>query len=595
MLRFIFFLVLITPIAVHATQIQTKQIADGAVTNPKVNDVSVAKITSAATAFFTYKPNNVSCTDAQVLSWDNANQRWQCATTGGSGTVTLVATGSTLTGGPITTTGTLNVASGGITSNELAALSVTDAKVNDVRVSKITSAASAYFTYQPNATECAYGQILAYDGTTNGKRWHCQNLSNNNLIADAGAENRSTGTSFAWSADGGALSTATSGTNLLIGKASLTWDASASGQILRTSTFPYTAGYAGKQGMLRCLFATPTGTATHNIDLIADQSPFNLISTSTIPSSATPTYFTRYFTFPATAGNMQVQISSVASNEPLIVIDDCYVGPAQDFSTIGNNSGSYLTYKPNNVACLNNQILSYDNTNDRWSCSTITWSSISNAAGVYNTYKPNNVSCNDSEQLVWDNTNQRWSCSFTTRAWARINQKVTANLTGTYSQSGTTVTVTVANHGMKAGQWTYNDYTTGTAVDGGFVVQTVADANTFTVTAAASLTTSGNVTLTRHSFSGGNIAFVAKFGALTGLSVVNFTNAMPDNNYGISGGSCIGGSAQYGTVSALGQASGNFPAGMPSGALANYFPINVQTGGSGASIDCDAVYITVVR
>ena len=39
------------------------------------------------------------------------------------------------------------------------------------------------------------------------------------------------------------------------------------------------------------------------------------------------------------------------------------------------------------------------------------------------------------------------------------------------------------------------DFTTGSAVDGDFIVQTVADANTFTTTAAASATNSGNVTV----------------------------------------------------------------------------------------------------
>ena len=40
------------------------------------------------------------------------------------------------------------------------------------------------------------------------------------------------------------------------------------------------------------------------------------------------------------------------------------------------------------------------------------------------------------------------------------------------------------------------DYTSGSAVDGVFVVVTAADSNTFTVTAAASATNSGNVSVT---------------------------------------------------------------------------------------------------
>jgi hypothetical protein len=65
---------------------------------------------------------------------------------------------------------------------------------------------------------------------------------------------------------------------------------------------------------------------------------------------------------------------------------------------------------------------------------------------------------------------------------------------GTYSQSGTTVTVTKTNHGLALGQEIEVDALTGTAVDGDYVVETVSTADTFTYTAGTSLTTTGNVT-----------------------------------------------------------------------------------------------------
>ena len=68
--------------------------------------------------------------------------------------------------------------------------------------------------------------------------------------------------------------------------------------------------------------------------------------------------------------------------------------------------------------------------------------------------------------------------------------------TGTYSQSGTTTTITITNHGLAIGDEVTIDYTSGSAVDGVFVVVTAADSNTFTVTAAASATNSGNVSIT---------------------------------------------------------------------------------------------------
>jgi len=67
-------------------------------------------------------------------------------------------------------------------------------------------------------------------------------------------------------------------------------------------------------------------------------------------------------------------------------------------------------------------------------------------------------------------------------------------LSGTYDIPGsTTCTVTIANHGLSNGDTVGLNFTTGTAVDDGYVVSNVTT-NTFTVT-TASLTTSGNVTL----------------------------------------------------------------------------------------------------
>ncbi len=67
---------------------------------------------------------------------------------------------------------------------------------------------------------------------------------------------------------------------------------------------------------------------------------------------------------------------------------------------------------------------------------------------------------------------------------------------GTYSQSGTQVTITITNHGLAIGDVITIDYTTGSAVDGVHAISTVADQNTFTVIAGASATNSGNVTVT---------------------------------------------------------------------------------------------------
>ena len=56
--------------------------------------------------------NNATPTDGQLLSWDNTNGYWKPITASGTGTVTSVTAGTGLTGGTITSAGTLNVDTG---------------------------------------------------------------------------------------------------------------------------------------------------------------------------------------------------------------------------------------------------------------------------------------------------------------------------------------------------------------------------------------------------------------------------------------------------------------------------------------------------
>jgi len=69
----------------------------------------------------------------------------------------------------------------------------------------------------------------------------------------------------------------------------------------------------------------------------------------------------------------------------------------------------------------------------------------------------------------------------------------TVSKSGTYSQTTTTITVTIAGHNLVNGQRVFLDFTTGTSRDAVFEV-TVTDANVFTVTSTTA-STSGNVTM----------------------------------------------------------------------------------------------------
>jgi hypothetical protein len=120
----------------------------------------------------------------------------------------------------------------------------------------------------------------------------------------------------------------------------------------------------------------------------------------------------------------------------------------------------------------------------------------------------------------------------TAKAWVNFDGTTTsANLAGTYSQSGTTVTITTTTaHGLSQGQGISANFTTGTGVDGSYTVASITSPTVFTYIALTSLTTSGNVTLNRSSIrSQYNVSSVTKNG--TGEYTVNFATAMADANY----------------------------------------------------------------
>ena len=69
-----------------------------------------------------------------------------------------------------------------------------------------------------------------------------------------------------------------------------------------------------------------------------------------------------------------------------------------------------------------------------------------------------------------------------------------ATVTGTYAQSETTITVTKNSHGLSIGGFVVLTFTSGDGVSDNYEIKTVTT-NSFTVTAAASQTTSGDVTI----------------------------------------------------------------------------------------------------
>lgn len=77
---------------------------------------------------------------------------------------------------------------------------------------------------------------------------------------------------------------------------------------------------------------------------------------------------------------------------------------------------------------------------------------------------------------------------------------IAPDIRGTYVQSGTTVTITITNHGKSQGDQVTTEYRStatpqGSPVDGTFTVASVVNANVFTVTASNSATDNGEVSI----------------------------------------------------------------------------------------------------
>ena len=110
----------------------------------------------------------------------------------------------------------------------------------------------------------------------------------------------------------------------------------------------------------------------------------------------------------------------------------------------------------------------------------------------------------------------------------------------TYARSGSTITVTLANHGYSNGDQVIVDITSGNGSDDFYTITSVADAFTFTVTDSSSGTTSGNVTVHPCRFGEGVWEEVAAPGITTTFDndtmPLKLTRVLP-GTFAINGGS----------------------------------------------------------
>jgi len=118
------------------------------------------------------------------------------------------------------------------------------------------------------------------------------------------------------------------------------------------------------------------------------------------------------------------------------------------------------------------------------------------------------------------------------RAWVNFNGIAASHQAGTYTQSGTTVTVSVNSHGLYVGSVFFIDITSGSGVDGTYTVVSVPNGNQFTYNAAFIASAIGNCALVQNAIRGsGNVSSIAD--RAIGRYSVNFITPMPDINYAV--------------------------------------------------------------
>ena len=135
-------------------------------------------------------------------------------------------------------------------------------------------------------------------------------------------------TSGNWTASGGAT-TAINSTAVGTGAQGYDWDSNSASQTLTSDAITIPNGLKGRNGVVSCAVKAASGTATH---LLQVYDGTNVVASGTISSSTS--VFSRTsinFVFPS-SGTVAARLISVASNEPEVYVDDCYLGPSEGYN-----------------------------------------------------------------------------------------------------------------------------------------------------------------------------------------------------------------------------------------------------------------------
>lgn len=159
-----------------------------------------------------------------------------------------------------------------------------------------------------------------------------------NILTNPGFENGK----YGWTASGGATATANT-TAKGIGNYGYDWDSNSAAQTLVSASVTIPAGLYGKNGLAYCNIKVPSGSATHTITV--NDGTNDLVTAQTLTSYSTGHVIQPItFTMPS-SGTIRLKLTSVASNEPEIYIDSCYIGENWKVGS-GNFVSSWQSWTP---------------------------------------------------------------------------------------------------------------------------------------------------------------------------------------------------------------------------------------------------------
>ncbi len=382
-----------------------------------VADVDFSELTGGTGIYFSYAPDGTACGADQVLKWDSANSRWICGDdatntdasniTGGtlddarlSADVAHLGVAETISADWINTANPWEDSE--VADNlTISGGTITGSTINGTAIGTTTQAAGAFSTLQVGTSATA-GNVLTADASGNAT-WQ----------AAAGGDftDVNAGTGLAVTAGSAAGPTVTLGladTAVSAGSyttADITVDAqgritaAATGSIdsaeitdgtIVDADISATAAISNTKisglGTMSTQNATAVAVTGGAIDATAigtTTQAAGAFSTLQVGTSATAGNVltadaSGNATWQAVAGggdmlksvydtdnNSKVDSTAIDETDPTVIAS---VKDGVDYSEIQNNAGVYMSYRPNNSACTDNQVLKWDNTNSRWIC-----------------------------------------------------------------------------------------------------------------------------------------------------------------------------------------------------------------------------------